>query len=246
MAAGTNKVMLRYIKTSIVLVLAFVFVLSLASQSAAQTKKRKKRPVKKVPTTAVVPPLYTSEPIIVSRASDYDSDQNKDDVTLEPLAQTQPDSARDQALADMAARIKSLERSMKKGYDDKQKTLLLNLDILTRAEQRAESLRKQRFELVEKENTIQTRLDQIEYDIRPEMIERSTNMTGSLRPEELRDSRRKSLELERKSLQSLLLDVQSTRVSLETSVKNAEDLVVRLRSKLEKDIDTALTDDNPE
>src|SRR4051794_11674739 len=156
--------MLKNLKTSIVIVLAFVFVLSLASQSDAQTKKRKKRPVKKAPTTAVVPPLYTSEPIIVSRASDYDSDQNKDDVTLEPLQQTAPLTARDQQLADIAARIRSLEKSLKKGYDDKQKTLLMNLDILTRTEQRAESLRKQRFDLVEKEYAIQIKLDQLEYD----------------------------------------------------------------------------------
>jgi len=238
--------MLKNLKTSIVIVLAFVFVLSLASQSDAQTKKRKKRPVKKAPTTAVVPPLYTSEPIIVSRASDYDSDQNKDDVTLEPLQQTAPLTARDQQLADIAARIRSLEKSLKKGYDDKQKTLLMNLDILTRAEQRAESLRKQRFDLVEKENAIQIKLDQLEYDMRPEMIQQNTSMMGSLRPEELRDARRKSLEAERRNLQSLLTDVQNARAALDKSVVAAEDLVERIRGKLEKDIDAAIADDKPD
>jgi hypothetical protein len=238
--------MLKFIKTSIVLVLALVFVLSAVAASDAQTKKRtKKRPVRKAPTTAVVPPLYTSEPIIVSRAADYDK-VDKDDVQLEPLAQSGPPTERDQQLADIAARIKSLEKGLKNGYDEKQKRLLLNLDILTRAEQRAESLRKQRFELIEKESGIQTKLDQIENDIRPEMIERAVALTGSLRPEELRDAKAKSLAAERTNLRALLTDVQSTRAALETSVKSAEDLVERLRSKLEKDIDTALTDEKPE
>jgi len=135
---------------------------------------------------------------------------------------------------------------MKNGYDEKQKTLLLNLDILTRAEQRSESLRKQRFELIEKENTIQTRLDQIEYDVRPEMVERSVALTGSLRPEELRENRAKSLEAEKQKLTTLLTEVQNMRASLEVSVKNADDLVERLRTKLEKDIDSAISDDKPE
>ena len=37
--------------------------------------------------------------------------------------------------------------------------MLLNLDILTRSEQRAETLRKQLYEAIEKESTIKTRLD---------------------------------------------------------------------------------------
>ena len=38
--------------------------------------------------------------------------------------------------------------------------------------------------MVDKENTIRARLDQIEVDIRPEMIERSVAVVGTLRPEE--------------------------------------------------------------
>ena len=245
MAASVSEVMQRFIKTTIVLVLGFVFMLSFVSQGDAQTKKRKKRPARKSPTTVVVPPLYTSEPIIVSRASDYDQ-EDKDEVQLEPIPQQSPATERDQQLADISSRIKSLEKGLKNGYDEKQKRLLLNLDILTRAEQRAESLRKQRFELMEKESTIRTKLDQIEADIRPEMIERVVELTGSLRPEELREARRKNLDAERQNLRTLLTDVQTTRASLETSVKSAEDLVERLRTKLEKDIDSALTDDKPE
>jgi hypothetical protein len=58
------------------------------------------------------------------------------------------------------ARIKSLESGSRNQYDEKQKRLLLNLDILSRAESRAESLRKQLFEIVEKEATVRTRLEQ--------------------------------------------------------------------------------------
>jgi chromosome segregation ATPase len=137
---------------------------------------------------------------------------------------------------------------MKDGYDEKQKRLLLNLDILTRAEQRSESLRKQRFDLLEKENSIQTRLDQIEIDIRPENIERQVAVMGTLRPEEIREAKQKSLDSERKNLQALLAQVQSTRGSLDQTVDKAEQLVQKLRVALEADIDKTLGDgkDNPQ
>jgi chromosome segregation ATPase len=240
--------MKRSIETFVVLILSGMLLISLVSDASAQTRK-KKRTVRRTPTTRVQQqPLYTSEPIIVSRASDFDkenTDQDGSDVTLTPLTQQTEPTERDKQLADISDRIKSLERGLKNGYDEKQKRLLLNLDILTRAEQRSESLRKQRFEMIEKASSIQTKLDQIEADIRPEMIERAVAQTGSLRPEELRDARRKNLEAERQNLKTLLTDVQNTLASLDQSVQRADDLVERLRTKLEKDIDSALSDDKP-
>jgi len=238
--------MMRSIKLFTIPALSAVFVLGLIGQSDAQTKKKKHTAKRPATTTRIQQPLYTSEPIIVSRASDYDKPTDDSVTTVAvPVTQDEP-TERDRVLADISARIKNLEKGMKNGYDEKQKTLLLNLDILTRAEQRSESLRKQRFELIEKENTIQTRLDQIEYDVRPEMVERSVALTGSLRPEELRENRAKSLEAEKQKLTTLLTEVQNMRASLEVSVKNADDLVERLRTKLEKDIDSAISDDKPE
>jgi hypothetical protein len=138
--------------------------------------------------------------------------------------------------------MKSLESSKQNAYDDRQKRLLLNLDILTRAEQRAESLRKQLFELVEKENSMKLKLETIDYDARPEMIERQVAFAGSLRPEELREARRKNLDAEKRNLSNLLVEIQATRTSLEQNVQKADQLVEKLRAVLEKDIDDALNE----
>lgn len=231
---------LRMVLTAVLLMI--LALVSFADGQKSTHKKKKRKPP--VVTTKQDPAM--TDPIIVSRASDY---QNQSPVVPPandaPVAQT-ADTDRDKQLADLSARIKQLESEMKNGYDEKQKRLLLNLDILTRAEQRAESLRKQRFELIEKENQIQWRLDQIEIDIRPETIERSVAVAGSLRPEELRDSRRKSLESERKNLQALLTQVQTTRATLDDSVGKSEQLVQKLRAKLEGDIDKTLDDGKPD
>jgi hypothetical protein len=61
---------------------------------------------------------------------------------------------------------------------------LLNLDILTPAEQRAEGLRKQLLELIEKETLIKSRLAQIEEDMRHESIELAQNAFGTTRTAE--------------------------------------------------------------
>ena len=146
-------------------------------------------------------------------------------------------------LEDLKARVKSLESVKKGDRDEKQKRLLMNLDILTRAEQRSDSLRKQLFEMIEKESTIRTKLDLIENNIRPETIDREIAFAGTMRPEELRNMRKKNLEIERNSLQLLLVEVQKTKTNIDLNVQRSDSLVEKLRAKLEKEIDDALADD---
>src|SRR5690606_32585878 len=112
-----------------------------------------------------------------------------------------------------------------------------------KSEQRSDSLRKQLFEMIEKENSIRSRIDQIDNDLRPEAIERSMATVGSLRPEELREQRRRSLTLEKTNLQTLLAAVQKNRSDLEQNLQRSEALVEKLRVRIEKEIDDALSED---
>ena len=169
----------------------------------AQTKRRKRVPVK-TPVVSATPPQ--TEPLIISRAEDFPDSESQTITPITNRSVIDLNSTGDnnaKAIEELGNRIKNLESSKKNDYDTKQKRLLLNLDILTRAEQRAETLRKQLFDMIEKESTIKTRLDLIESDIRPDTIERSVSFAGSLRPEELRNMRRKSLEIEKTNLRGL-------------------------------------------
>ena len=86
--------------------------------------------------------------------------------------------------------------------------------------------------------------DSLGYDAeRWEAIERSTALVGSLRPEEIRAVRRKNLEVEKANLESLLTQIQQTKTSLDLNTQKADAMVEKLRTKLEKDIDSALDDD---
>ncbi len=221
------------------------------SNADAQTTRRKKK-VNPSPIVSQTPPP-TDVPIVVSRSDQYlDGNQivlgeNLPVQTTDEPAKTEanvpttnPDSEMDGRIKELNSRIKKLESTKKSEYDQKQQRLLLNLDILSRAESRAESLRKQLFEMIEKENSVKTRLEQIQYDARPETIDRNVAMIGSLRPEEIRDQRKKSLEAEKGNLESLLTQIQTSRTTLESNVERADALVEKVRSKLDKEIDDAL------
>lgn len=193
------------------------------------------------------PPLDENVPVIISRADDYPDENNQ-------IITTQMDNNSVKSLEDkideftlrmreLSKRVNNIESSKETAYDLKQKRLLLNLDILSKAESRAQNLRKQLIELVEKESDIKTRLEKIEYDLRPDVIDKMVAFAGTLRPEELREVRRKGLQAERDNLQNLLTQIQSNNTDLELNVKKADLLVDKLRNILEGEIDAALADD---
>jgi len=221
----------------------------LSGTASAQTKKKKKHSARK-PVAATT--TSTGDASVVSLADQYQDGSNQIIQPNTPsLAATDPSLPAEtaQRLKELQARIKKLEsapKNDKNTYEERQKILLTNLDILTKAEQRVESLRKQRFDLVDKESSIQTRLDQIELDMRPESIDRSVATIGTLRPEEYREAKRKSLEAEKKNLTNLQNEVVNTRTALDQNLLNASALVEKLRTRLEKDINDSLDADQPD
>ena len=240
------KIKILKAKTIFLLSAAALFCLFVtAIETTAQTNKRRTRR-NTLPVVQPTPVPQSSVPLVVSRAEDY---QNENQVVVTEVPPTATETLDERVdkfnnrVKDLNTRVKTLESSQKNEYDEKQKRLLLNLDILSRAEARAESLRKQLFEIIEKENSVRTRLEQIEYDSRPEIVDRSAALSGSLRPEEIRDQRKKSLDVEKRNLNSLLTQIQTNRTALEESVQKADLLVETVRSKFEKEIDKALAED---
>ena len=216
------------------LMLAALFAVSTDAQVNKNTKKPRPTPT----------PVST-EPAVISRAGDYPV------VTLEPMqapedgetARTEPGNS--QTIEELRERLMQLEAtSKKKDPDEKQKRIALNLEILTKSEQRAEGLRKQLFDMIEKESTLRTRIDQLDNEMRPEALERAFATVGSLRPEEIRAQKRRSLEIEKRNQEALLVEVQKNRTNIEQSLQRADALVEKLRVRIEKEIDDALSDDN--
>ena len=116
--------------------------------------------------------------------------------------------------------------------NDRTNRLSLNLEILTKAEQRAEVMRKELLDRIEREATLRSRLAVNDEEIRPENIERALNPIGSTRTVEMRETRRRVLENDRKGFESLLVQTSQSRVRLEDDVRQADALVAKLRQRL--------------
>lgn len=117
---------------------------------------------------------------------------------------------------------------------DQQRTLV-NLERLSRAEQRAESFRTKLRDVMEKEVALQTRAEQIEYELKPENIDRRAATTGTLRPDELRSHIRTQLENEKKRIESQFSLITESRTRLESAIVVADTEVERLRALINQE-----------
>jgi hypothetical protein len=85
-----------------------------------------------------------------------------------------------------------------------------------------DNLRLQLIDVQAKEDELRAHAQQLDEALKPENIERSLAGVGSTRPEELREARRKQLQIERDGVQAQLNVIQTTRTRLEAAIRDAE------------------------
>lgn len=166
---------------------------------------------------------------------------SSDDVAKQIGMLRQSVQSLDATLNDIADKLIPVFTKAKDAAAESQARISSSFTLLTQAEQRAEMLRRQLLELIEKETLYRTRITQIEEDMRPENVERTLNPYGTTRTAELRDTRRRVLETDRRGYVSLLALATEGRTRLEEEVRQADALAQRLRLRLnpliEKEID---------
>ncbi|HEX4899591.1 MAG TPA: hypothetical protein VFV61_03615 [Pyrinomonadaceae bacterium] len=242
--------MQRFIRSVAVLViLVLVLGLSLIDAGAQTRRKRRSRRVPRpvITNPTITPSAETStsgEPKVLSTA---------DETPDEPVAETTKSRKKKAANneEDMQQTINALSNQVNR-LNDKLTQMqandrsLLDMERLTRAEQRSESLRSQQLEAETKLADLQSQLDQIDYALKPENIERVTSGYGTTRPEEARDTRRRQLESEKSRLQAQVRILETSRTRLETAVANADAEVDMLRRRLQQhDATPTVVDSQP-
>jgi len=90
------------------------------------------------------------------------------------------------------------------------------------AKERAANLRAQLTQVQTQQEELQIRLRQLEEDMKPENIEKTLAGVGSTHPEDLREQRRRQLEIEKTSVQSRLNILDTSRTRLETRLAQAD------------------------
>ena len=94
--------------------------------------------------------------------------------------------------------------------------------IQNSAQEKAASLRAQLSELETKQAELQARLQKLDEDLKPENIAENLAGIGSTKPEDLREQRRKQLEIERNGVQKQLDLLTTSHTRLETAIAQAE------------------------
>lgn len=105
-------------------------------------------------------------------------------------------------------------------------------DLLVKEEQRSEALQAQLLDIGEKEDPLQTRIDQLDDQLRPENIDQALAGVGSTRPEDAQEALRRRLGNEKRRQQTQLDLLHQNRTRIQTSLAGADASIQRLRLRL--------------
>lgn len=219
-------------KASAALLLLSVLAWGAFEAQSQQRRRPSRRGTNPARTTSVPAPDATPdyEPRVVSTAEEQEGQTTSRTRRNRPAPSPTPD----ETLKTMQTLLDEFGRLNKKVDDlEKERRVDLIQERLTRAEQRAEGLQTQLRDVLEKEAGLQAQMDRVEEQSRPESIERQAALTGTFRPDELRDTIRRQYEAEKRRIRTQLDVLQGSRTRLESALNNADQLVQRLRTQLD-------------
>lgn len=234
----------RFIRQT-ALLLAVIFGISVCFIDADGQTRRKRR-IRRAPRPVITNPAIapatdgqttaSGERIISTADETPDTNPSETQADQDKAKTSKPSSKSGEE--DMQQSINTLSNQVNKLTDklsqmQENERSLLDMERLSRAEQRAESLRTQQVEVESKLADLQSRLEQAEFWLKPENIERSQATFGSTRPEEAREARRRQLESEKARLLAQIKILETSRIRLEQAVATADAEVELLRRRLE-------------
>lgn len=166
---------------------------------------------------------------------------------IDPLQNISQETAKiSRAVQNLNGTIKELLEKFAVGkgmqLSERQQKLLLGFEVLNRAEQRLEILQKFQIELTQKDGEVKTQIAQVEENLLPSGVERNTAFIGTTKSDELRDTRRKALETERRSLQTLSAQINRNLQQTSEELRQAEIFVQNLRRKVLPALEAEISD----
>lgn len=149
-----------------------------------------------------------------------------------PQPQTEDDPVE---LRKTIARLKTEINRLQKRLSDleKMRSVCSIQDLMLKEEQRSDTLRSQLLAIGEKLAPLESRLDELNEQLRPENIEQMF-IAGAVRPEEVREATRRRLSSEKLRLQSQIDLLRQNRSRIQTSLSAAETAIQRLQAQLQE------------
>jgi septal ring factor EnvC (AmiA/AmiB activator) len=217
---------------AVILMLGFLLV-----DSSAQKRRRRRRstaPRIENPAIYQPSPENTNSPGDTSNAGETNATRPAEEQDPETMKKTiHVLSTQVDKLSDKLTQMEESQRS------------LVDLERLSRAETRSAALRAELRDVQAKEADMEAKSEQIEYDLKPENIERATAGYGTTHPEDAREQRRRQLENEKQRLRKQLDQLAISHTRLDEAIATSDAEIDRLRKKLDAaeqaDIENAKT-----
>lgn len=222
----------RSIRQIAIAALALVIIAGFfLADSSAQRRRRKHRRRPSAP-RITNPAIYQPAPNDNANSNTSGDTANNDENTnAQANAQPSDAEAMKQTIRTLASQVDKLTDKISQ-MEEAQRSLV-DLERLSRAEQRATSLRAELRDVQTRESDLQARAEDFDYALRPENIERSVAGYGTTHPEDLREQRRRQLESEKERVRKQLAQLASSRAHLEQAIAAADVEVERLRKRLD-------------
>jgi chromosome segregation ATPase len=225
------------IRKSLIIIFAMVFLAGfLLVDSSAQKRRRRAR---RRPSA----PQITNPEIYQPPANDNSNSNASDAANANTATQMEDPNAMKKTIRGLSDQVDKLNQKL--GQMEQSQQSMVDLERLSRAEQRSAQLRSELRDVQQKKGDLEAHLEDVEYALKPENIERATAGYGTTRPEDVREQRRKQLESERDRVRKQLAEFQASEDRLQQAIATSDAEVDRLQKKLDaadrSDIENAKT-----
>jgi archaellum component FlaC len=210
---------------AIILVAVFLIGLFLIDTSAQRRRRRRVRrsSTPRITNPSIYQPATTDD-------MNANSNSSTDQSTTMSSTEQNPEEMK-KTIHTLSTQVDALTNKINQMGESQRQ--LVDLERLSRAEQRSASLWKELREVETQQADLQARAEEISYAMKPENIERSVAGYGTTRPEELREQRRKQLENEKARIEKQLEQLAANHTRLEQAIASADAEVERLRKRLD-------------
>jgi chromosome segregation ATPase len=215
------------IRKLVIVVLAIVVMTSLLVDSAAQKRKRTKRRRPSAP-RITNPEIY--QPSSVDNSNSAENSTGNSNANSNSTQSEDPESMK-RTIRTLSNQVDKLGEKLNDMQASQQS--MVDLERLSRAEQRASQLRTELREVQGKKGDLEAHLEQVEYELKPENIERAVAGYGTTRPEELRAQRQKQLENDRTRTRQQIDQLAASEGRIQQAIAASDVEIDRLQKKLE-------------
>lgn len=216
-------------RVAAVAVAVFVIAGLLLVDTNAQKRKRRRRSTAPRITNPEIYQPATNENSNSNTAGDTNPNDNAN-ASASPTPNDDPEAMKKtiRTLTDQVDRLNSKLSQM----EESQRSLV-DLERLSRAEQRSAQLRAELRDVQAKKADLEAHLEDVEFALKPENIERATAGYGTTRPEEVREQRRRQLESERDRVRKQLDQLATSEDRLQQAIATSDAEVDRLQKKMD-------------